>query len=714
MTEQNEDFNPASQRHWLYGFNAGVLVLIGLIVMVFVLIIADRTRGAVSMDWSSNGVNSLSGSTKKLLKEIDDKKQDYQILSLFVGPSDEARKNGDPGHQTEKRQQVEDLLNLYGRASSHVQVEPKAGDVALDDIESRVRKKYANELKPYQDAVEQFNPISQKVSDFLKTEGDRIAASVQRSNGSEDDRSNAAALQNQLHEISSAIDKVKKQIRDAAEDVNPKWIDITNSIKDNVDRLYKFVSFWSDASKLKDSLKANGIDAPALVAYFTEAAPRYKAMADEIKAYQDKIGKLESPKIEEVLSGLGRNCIVIMGPDSAKVLTGFDLYDSKQGPDGQPQTTFKGEEAISSALLSMVRPEKVKVVFVTASQEHLTTDVYSDMADILRESNFDVEEWSPPGATPDNPTPAPATPPAEGKGVVWIVFPPSPPNQQMMMMGAGMPNPQAVIDAVQKHLKEGGQALFLAEAGSANQMGMMAGTDYPYDSLVKPFGIDVMPKYTVVQSMEAEDASGQRVTRLKPYLEIDRFEDSEITKPIQSYNTAFFPGNAVTVVDVEKTPPAGVEAKVLIKTPYSADFWGETNFAPDAKFDRDSDMAPPVPLAAIAVKDKGKPDEQRIMVIGCKMIGANPVIEALQPATVGDQTVLVSVFPGNSELMRNSILWLAGYENMIAVSAKANANVRIGDVSPAALAWIRVGVLVAAPALALILGGLIWFARHQQ
>src|SRR5262249_11176152 len=152
--------------------------------------------------------------------------------------------------------------------------------------------------------------------------------------------------------------------------------------------------------------------------------------------------------------------------------------------------------------LAMARPEKVKVVFVTATPEHLLTDMYSDMTKILEESNFEVLEWSPPGApSPDDPSSP--EPPAQGKGVVWVVFPPAQPNQQMMMMMP--PNPKPVIDAVKKHLDAKGQVLFLAEASGSSIMG--GGDKYPYDELTTPFGIQVKPKYTVVNLTDRVDPS---------------------------------------------------------------------------------------------------------------------------------------------------------------------------------------------------------------
>jgi len=158
-----------------------------------------------------------------------------------------------------------------------------------------------------------------------------------------------------------------------------------------------------------------------------------------------------------------------------------------------------------------------------------------------------------------------------------------------------------------------------------------------------------------------------------------------------------------------------------LKTPYSKDYWGETNVMPgqEPKFDKDSDMAAPLPMAAVAVKDKGKKaadgksQEKRIGVIGAKMLGSNFFLELTVTQTVGNVRYRMQRFPGNSELMKNTILWLSGYENMIAVSPKNNIASRIGDVRPTTLRFIQVGTVLLAPLAALVIGGIVWMGRRR-
>jgi len=250
------------------------------------------------------------------------------------------------------------------------------------------------------------------------------------------------------------------------------------------------------------------------VKYLADSDKPYTAMLNEVKDYTDNLDKLQPLKVQDILASLAPGTVVVLGPTTANVVPESSIYKQAADSDSSQSSvaTFQGEQAISSALLPMIEPNKVKVVFVTTGSHPATTtgeDGWSDISDRLKAANFDVLEWSPPGppTSPDQPPP-PVTPPAEGKGVVWIVFPPDPANPQAMMMGMPPPSPQPVIDAVKKHLDEGGQVLFLADASTG---GMFGGPDdYAYENLVQPFGIDVQSKYTVVHNYP-DQAGGRRV-----------------------------------------------------------------------------------------------------------------------------------------------------------------------------------------------------------
>ncbi len=122
--EMTGDVNSASQRHWLFGFNVFALVIVGIAVLAIVLWTCNSPwmREHTRWDWSSNGANSLSSSTVKMLQQIDKKGQDYTLISLFTPPTDEDKEQNTSAAQSERRQQVNDLLGEYAKNSSHVKV----------------------------------------------------------------------------------------------------------------------------------------------------------------------------------------------------------------------------------------------------------------------------------------------------------------------------------------------------------------------------------------------------------------------------------------------------------------------------------------------------------------------------------------------------------------------------------------------------------------
>ena len=716
------DYNNASERHWLYGFNAFALVIVGLAVLALILYMCntDGARKFTRWDWTSNGANSLSGSTLKMLKEVDSKGENYTLISLFTPPTDQDKEDKTSAQTSQERQQVLDLLRQYSKNSSHIKVED-LGEASHEDIEKRVREKYKGDIDQYTQVITDFSGLSKDLSDFFKKQAEAIAASGQKPGTPADEMQVAAELQANFASVPSALNQLDRAIRRESDSTMPEYTAMTGLINDALDQLHLQQLF----ELLGDPAKLKSLGAPkTLQDYFTSQQDEYKKMAARVKTFTDAMAKLTGLKVQDVINGLDKDTVVILGDNAAKVIPAGKIYSP--GPtsaSGKTSETFNGEQPISSALFAMANPNKIKVVFVTATAQHLLTDSYSDMQQTLTDNNFDVSEWSPPAApTPDNPTPQAANPPAEGKGVVWVVFTPDAPEGQMAMFSPP-PDARPVLEAVRKHMNEGGQVLFLADPSTSG---------FAYDELVKSFGINVQPKYTVYQNQQARDqTTGETVSRPLPYAIVSRFEKHEITAPLQALDlaTVFGPAQAAsggaagyaTVVGLVKPLPTGIDATVLVNTPTSTEYWGESDppGMGTAKYDAGTDLAPPLSLAAVAIKNKGQKDkdgnssEQRIAVIGAKMLGANYFLELSVNELIGNTIVPIPRFPGNEELFKNTILWLSGYENMIAVSAKADPAARIGDVTPGLLGFIRVGIVALLPLGVLFIGGVIYFARRR-
>jgi Flp pilus assembly pilin Flp len=696
MSEKTGDVNQARPRHWMYGLNVALLVVIALVIIGFVMFLTASFK--TKWDFTHNKMYSLSSYTQQLLKQVDQKGEKFQLINLYPAAS-------------EQGQEVDDLLEEYTRASKNVSVERIR---TREDLEDKIRSRYKGEIEPYKAAVDEFSRVSTDLDKFSRSEGAELAGLAQRGTPSANARQTMLEVQGMFAStLPEQLSKIKRRVSNLTESTSPDWSAAVNTLKPLLDDVQKQIDLFADPAKLKEAIP------PELAQYFEQANARYKAMNDELKKYLDQLNGLKPLKVEEIVQTAGLNTVVVMSPASVTVIDDSKVFKSnpsQQSASQQPTLSFEGEQAISSAILSVVQPDKVKVVFVTTSSHPVSNtqqDGWSDMADRLRADNFDVSEWSPPQAQPGQP-PESSAPPAMGKNVVWIVFPPDPPSQQQMMMSMP-PNPQAIIDELKKHLDQGGQALFLAQSGGGSPFSM--GNDgYPYNDLLKPFGVWVQSKYTVVHNFPSQGGDTQALPRII----ISRYPDTEITRPLQSLQSLLigFPGQmgdligGPTVVSILNNPPANVEAQVIVESPKDGDTWATTNFSPTVKFDSTKDMKAPCPMAVSAVKGKGTPDEQRVVVIGSTLVGCNFLInDTAQMDDSGRISILHN--PGNAELVNNSMLWLAGYKNMISVSSKSAAALRIRDISPAMMGFLRASMWAGLPILSLVLGGIVWLFRRR-
>jgi hypothetical protein len=70
------------------------------------------------------------------------------------------------------------------------------------------------------------------------------------------------------------------------------------------------------------------------------------------------------------------------------------------------------------------------------------------------------------------------------------------------------------------------------------------------------------------------------------------------------------------------------------------------------------------------------------------------------------------MFPGNAELFTNSLLWVAGTEHLITVSAEAIQARRIGDLGDWSLP-LEILIIGGLPAIVLAAGVVVWLVRRR-
>jgi ABC-type uncharacterized transport system involved in gliding motility auxiliary subunit len=162
---------------------------------------------------------------------------------------------------------------------------------------------------------------------------------------------------------------------------------------------------------------------------------------------------------------------------------------------------------------------------------------------------------------------------------------------------------------------------------------------------------------------------------------------------------------------VASPAPEGITVQALARTtPLS---WGEKNYekeAPTGKLRMDpEDLQGPMVLAAVATRSLPQPapapggepppggkKESRLVVFGDSEFPVNSYFDATS----------------NGELFLNTVNWLAGQEDLVAIRPKSRAPVTVTLTQhQASLIWIS-SILIA-PAAILVLGTGLWFRRRR-
>jgi hypothetical protein len=195
-----------------------------------------------------------------------------------------------------------------------------------------------------------------------------------------------------------------------------------------------------------------------------------------------------------------------------------------------------------------------------------------------------------------------------------------------------------------------------------------------------------------------------------------------IARPLQSLESLLSP---LVPVTVDKKAPAGVTVTPLIPIQRSIKTWGEKDELQQAldgeatKYTAGVDLpntdADPLYGGAMVEKagEKGKP-EQRVVAVGSIQFLMNRLLTLPDVDVFRRERRVVPRFPGNAELMMNSVYWLGRMETMMDISPAALQVSRIKPMSNGAQTFWKVGVLmVGLPALVLLLGAMVYVKRQD-
>jgi ABC-type uncharacterized transport system involved in gliding motility auxiliary subunit len=408
-----------------------------------------------------------------------------------------------------------------------------------------------------------------------------------------------------------------------------------------------------------------------------ELLTRYQALSPRIEV--EYLDPERNPARAEALiqesAGVKLNTVVFRSGDKKKFVPEDKLADfdfAGMGMGGAPSLkAFKGEEAFTSAIVSVTEKKQPKIVF---SKGHGEADLdssqrgvgFSEVKQMLERDNMVVETWD-----------------SLGKGGI--------PADADVVVVAG---PQTAFlapeaDALQQYLAGGGRALILLDP-------VLPGpgappSDLGFGSLAGKYGIRIGDDL-VLDPANALAQMGPEVVL------IERFGSHPIVRSLADEKLPVIFQVSRSVTKAEK-PPEGVSETMLVET--SPEGWGERDLGNLTSLPAraPTDLAGPVSLAvALGPADEAKPGAQaaRAVIVGNSRFATNGAIAN----------------GANGIFFANAIHWLAGAEKQIGIPPKTPDQSSL-TLSDSQLRQIAIGSIAGLPALAILLGLWVWYRRRD-
>lgn len=451
---------------------------------------------------------------------------------------------------------------------------------------------------------------------------------------------------------------------------------------------------YSLSPKTKNILK--NLDKPVVVTtLFNPGEMFYEQILDILKEYayhSDKI-KVESvdplrnrTKVEELarrlhISDLQLNTVVFECGDQSKHVQQSEVIE-KQYP-----FKFKGEESFTEAILSVTQEKQSAIYFVTGHGERQFEDFdrggVSGIANALKRDNYRVAPLDILSARkiPDD-------------------------CEVLVIAGPDKAYLTEELNIIKNYLEGRGKLLLMLEPA------LSPNAPTGFKTLLPEYGIAVRDDVVVYNKVNMPLFGIQTVAEI--YVGKDDYaEDHPITNDLKSYNTILF-----GTCPVDASPPNDqmpYQATMLMRAPSGS--WGETDVANlrhrKPEYNIDTDVQGPVSLAvASQVKElprsvtqshpsmandpSAKPQGARLVIFGDVNFATNEYIEN----------------PGNADLFRNSINWLAKKETQLGISAKPPdfRKATINPVQMKVIFWVSIAGI---PVVPIIVGSIIWWKRRR-
>lgn len=348
----------------------------------------------------------------------------------------------------------------------------------------------------------------------------------------------------------------------------------------------------------------------------------------------------------------------------AKDLSDYE-YDLKGGAPVKTRISFKGEQAFSSAILSVAQATRPKVYFLRGHGERSIDDYgsqagFSRIATLMRRDNMDV------------------------KSLILNDIAGVPADCSLLVIaGADRKVSDAEVDMISDYLGKNGRLLCLLDP--AVKTGL--------EKLLEKWGVLLAEDVVVGPSVSGRD------------LIINEYGDHPAVKKLQSLATMFFMPRSVEALEgsAADTVTASDKPRVSVLA-FTTQGWAEMNLNENpARFHEGVDRKGPISVAVAIEKGAiGGIDVEikptRIVVIGDSYFVSNGTLEK----AVG----------GNVDFLLSNVSWLLERESLMAISAKSPYALSL-DMNSDQLKWMTLAIVGILPGIMALFGLIVWVRRRS-
>ncbi|MGD8450440.1 MAG: hypothetical protein PVJ57_01360 [Phycisphaerae bacterium] len=724
----------AAQRRVAFGINAVVQAVLAIIVAIGVIWLAGKW--SAQADWTSARLNSLSPRTVNLLHTLP---ENIRITSLFAEPDQERQPL-----QRKRWRELRDILELYDSAGgakvSARTLEPTLAKTETEELLKRLANlpAYRDEAAPHREALARFEPLKQRVTELAGGEYQQARELAAAAPAVAQERTFELVL-NSLQSIVEVADSVTEELKMLEGGEIPHYGEALGQVRTyltQVQQALRGVSTWMTS----DGVRIGGLT-PELREFFEQSMTRYSDVLAEIDQLLADTQELKEVKLEDLHQELARwrdgATVLVESEHEARVIPFNDIWQApldrniRPGPEGETRE-FAAEAAISSAILQLTQHDRTAVVFtyyggpspiqpdysqMNPAMQQVPRAPYQELVERLEKANFLTGEWN---------VEAVKEPPVVGDAArtVYVVFRPSPPPRPNPMR----PSPETGMTAedrqlVEKAVEASGMAVFLV-GWRLPQSPLPGATEmYEYGSYLKEqWGVDVRSEYVALAFMPNPQKPGWWVPAgQKPWLlttdRVLRLTDHPISASLRTTRAAFWMTAPLAAVP-KKERPEGLEVDTVVEVRKTEDAWAIVDLQRlfEEEFRRnegtrqmDGDLGTPFPVAMAATNADGK----KVVVFGSSQFAEDGLANATGLMAVGKSVVLGQVYPANSDLFINTLHWLTGEADRIAVGPRRASVPRLTGLDETGALFVRWFLVGIWPASILVIGVCVWLIRRR-